>query len=307
MQLASSGLPTARASASMTMPQEHVRPDAVHGERAVRARGRDRARAHDRRHAARRERARAPRAAAAVGVRRAEARAERVGDAQAAIGAAARREQVQAVVHLVASSVPELGAVARDGRRSRPARCSRRVGRRAAEPHELAVRIPQADRGGDRSASRRCSARSSARSARAQRDRRSSTSRCTEQTRESFDPAVQVVRSEQTNEDSRRGEGVQGRARCAEQSAASSRAANARSECCGQCRRGRRSGGATKRVALGDPQLRARQDREPHAAGRSARSGGCRSACSVDNKPAANGRGAGTPLAEQELASLTSS
>jgi flagellar M-ring protein FliF len=126
----------------------------------------------------------------------------------------------------------------------------------------------------------------------------------TEQTRESFDPGVQVVRSEQTNEDSHRGEGVQGvpgalsnqppqvapqtRAQNAAANAAAaaapaepqsvSRSATRNFELDKTVSHTRQAVGAIKRLSIG---------------------------VLVDNKPAANGRGAGTPLAEQELASLT--
>ena len=126
----------------------------------------------------------------------------------------------------------------------------------------------------------------------------------TEQTRESFDPGVQVVRSEQTNEDSHRGEGVQGvpgalsnqppqiapqtRAQAAAANAAAaaapaepqsvSRSATRNFELDKTVSHTRQAVGAIKRLSIG---------------------------VLVDNKPAANGRGAGTPLAEQELASLT--
>jgi flagellar M-ring protein FliF len=126
----------------------------------------------------------------------------------------------------------------------------------------------------------------------------------TEQTRESFDPGVQVVRSEQTNEDSHRGEGVQGvpgalsnqppqiapqtRAQNAAANAAAaatpaepqsvSRSATRNFELDKTVSHTRQAVGVIKRLSIG---------------------------VLVDNKPAANGRGAGTPLAEQELASLT--
>ena len=90
----------------------------------------------------------------------------------------------------------------------------------------------------------------------------------TEQTRESFDPggSSRAQRADERGLAPRRRRAR--RARRAEQPAASSRAANARSERRGQCRRGCSSGRATKRVALRDSQLRARQDREPHPPGR---------------------------------------
>jgi len=129
----------------------------------------------------------------------------------------------------------------------------------------------------------------------------------TEQTRESFDPGVQVVRSEQTSEDSHRGEGVQGvpgalsnqppqtapqtRGAKGPNAAANAGAADAPAEPQSVSRSAtrnfevdktvshtRQAVGAIKRLSIG---------------------------VLVDNKPAANGKGAGTPLGEQELASLT--
>ncbi len=126
----------------------------------------------------------------------------------------------------------------------------------------------------------------------------------TEQTRESFDPATQIVRSEQTSEDSHRGEGVQGvpgalsnqppqvapqtRAQNAAANAAApaapaepqsvSRSATRNFELDKTVSHTRQAVGAIKRLSIG---------------------------VLVDNRPAANGRGAGTPLGEQELASLT--
>jgi flagellar M-ring protein FliF len=119
----------------------------------------------------------------------------------------------------------------------------------------------------------------------------------TEQTRESFDPNVQVVRSEQTNEDTRRGEGVQGvpgalsnqppeivaavpggatAAADAQQNV--SRSATRNFELDKTVSHTRQAVGVIKRLSIG---------------------------VVVDNKPPANGRGAGQPLAEAELASLT--
>jgi flagellar M-ring protein FliF len=125
----------------------------------------------------------------------------------------------------------------------------------------------------------------------------------TEQTRESFDPGVQIVRSEQTSEDSHRGEGVQGvpgalsnqppqvapQTRAQNAAAANatppsaepqsvSRSATRNFELDKTVSHTRQAVGAIKRLSIG---------------------------VLVDNKPAANGRGAGTPLAEPEIASLT--
>jgi flagellar M-ring protein FliF len=120
----------------------------------------------------------------------------------------------------------------------------------------------------------------------------------TEQTRESFDPNVQVLRSEQTSEDSHRGDGVQGvpgalsnqPPQVAAQTAAgangaspaeavsSARTATRNFELDKTVSHTRQAVGAVKRLSIG---------------------------VLVDNKPAANGRGAGTPLAEAELTSFT--
>jgi flagellar M-ring protein FliF len=121
----------------------------------------------------------------------------------------------------------------------------------------------------------------------------------TEQTRESFDPAVQVVRSEQTSEDSRSGDGVQGVPGAlsnqppgvapqtaagaagvapAEEPRSVSRSATRNFELDKTISHTKQAVGAIQRLSIG---------------------------VLVDNKPAANGRGAGTPLAETELTSLT--
>ncbi len=122
----------------------------------------------------------------------------------------------------------------------------------------------------------------------------------TEQTRESFDPNVQMVRSEQTSEDTRRGEGMQGVPGALEQSAAGGRGAAGRRQ-----RSDGRDGRSRQLLAVVDAQLRARQDREPHASGdrldppvvdRRAR----RQQAAGDSA-----NGAPTPLTEQEIASLT--
>src|SRR5882672_10337515 len=123
----------------------------------------------------------------------------------------------------------------------------------------------------------------------------------TEQTRESFDPGVQVVRSEQTSEDSRHGDSVQGvpgalsnqppetvaaapngaggaNSATAEGPQSVSRSATRNFELDKTVSHTRQAVGAVKRLSVG---------------------------VLIDNKPAANGRGAGTPLAEAELTSLT--
>jgi flagellar M-ring protein FliF len=120
----------------------------------------------------------------------------------------------------------------------------------------------------------------------------------TEETRESFDPNVQALRSEQTSEDSRRGDGVQGvpgalsnqPPQVAAQTAAgpngpspaepqsTSRSATRNFELDKTISHTKQAVGAIKRLSIG---------------------------VLVDNKPAANGRGAGTPLTEAEVASMT--
>jgi flagellar M-ring protein FliF len=136
----------------------------------------------------------------------------------------------------------------------------------------------------------------------------------TEQTRESFDPGVQVVRSEQTSEDSHRGEGVQG---------VPGALSNQPPEITPQARPaagGARAGGAGAAAAAAAANA---TTAEPMSTSRSAtrnfeldktvshtrQAVGAIKRLSIgvliDNKPPANGRGAGTPLAEQELASLT--
>ena len=129
----------------------------------------------------------------------------------------------------------------------------------------------------------------------------------TEQMRESFDPGVQVVRSEQTSEDSHRGESVQG---------VPGALSNQPPQVAPQTRGARGANGAANAAGAEAPA-------EPQSVSRSAtrnfeldktvshtrQAVGAIKRLSigvlVDNKPAANGRGAGTPLAEQELKSLT--
>jgi len=129
----------------------------------------------------------------------------------------------------------------------------------------------------------------------------------TEQTRESFDPGVQVVRSEQTSEDSHRGESVQG---------VPGALSNQPPQVAPQTRGARGANGAANAAGAEAPA-------EPQSVSRSAtrnfeldktvshtrQAVGAIKRLSigvlVDNKPAANGRGAVTPLAEQELKSLT--
>ncbi|MEO8466677.1 MAG: flagellar basal-body MS-ring/collar protein FliF [Gammaproteobacteria bacterium] len=122
----------------------------------------------------------------------------------------------------------------------------------------------------------------------------------TEQTRESFDPNVQMVRSEQSSEDTRRGEGPQGvpgalsnqPAQVARPPAATQTAATAATEAPVSTTKSqvrnfeldktvshtRQAVGAVKRLSIG---------------------------VLVDNKPPAQARGASIPLSEQEVTSLT--
>jgi flagellar M-ring protein FliF len=119
----------------------------------------------------------------------------------------------------------------------------------------------------------------------------------TEQTRESFDPGVQVVRSEQTSEDTRRGDGMQGvpgalsnqppeivavvpgvpGAPTADPQSVS-RSATRNFELDKTVSHTRQATGIIQRLSIG---------------------------VLIDNKPPATGRGAGQPLAEPEIASLT--
>ncbi|HET8699084.1 MAG TPA: flagellar basal-body MS-ring/collar protein FliF, partial [Gammaproteobacteria bacterium] len=122
----------------------------------------------------------------------------------------------------------------------------------------------------------------------------------TEETRESFDPNVQVLRSEQTSEDSRRGDGVQGvpgalsnqPPQVAAQTAAGPNGAAAPAE-----------PQSTSRSATRNFELDKTISHTKQAVGAIKR---LSIGVLVDNKPAANGRGAGTPLTEAELASMTS-
>ncbi|HVY64331.1 MAG TPA: flagellar basal-body MS-ring/collar protein FliF [Gammaproteobacteria bacterium] len=120
----------------------------------------------------------------------------------------------------------------------------------------------------------------------------------TEQTRESFDPNVQMVRSEQSSEDTRRGEGVQGvpgalsnqppqvarppaaatTTASAETPVSSSKSQVRNFELDKTVSHTRQAVGSIKRLSIG---------------------------VLVDNKPPAQARGASTPLTEQEIASLT--
>jgi len=120
----------------------------------------------------------------------------------------------------------------------------------------------------------------------------------TEQTRESFDPNVQLLRSEQTQENSQRGEGVQGvpgalsnqppqvarppvaaaATAAAETPVSSSKQQTRNFELDKTVSHTRQAVGSVKRLSIG---------------------------VLVDNKPPAQARGASTPLTEQEITSLT--
>jgi flagellar M-ring protein FliF len=119
----------------------------------------------------------------------------------------------------------------------------------------------------------------------------------TEQTRESFDPAVQVVRGEQTSEETRRGDGMQGvpgalsnqppevaapptgaTVATTEQAVSSSRSQVRNFELDKTVSHTRQAVGSIRRLSIG---------------------------VLIDNKPPATARGASTPLTEQEVASLT--
>ncbi len=134
--------------------REHVRADTIHGERFVRARRRDGARAHDRQHAARGVGARASRAPAAIRVSAPEAGAERVGDAEALFRPPPRRRAGAGRRPLDRVERPRSLAVASHGGRPVRGAADELRDRQHGEPHELAVRLPQAARGRVRPADR---------------------------------------------------------------------------------------------------------------------------------------------------------
>ena len=119
----------------------------------------------------------------------------------------------------------------------------------------------------------------------------------TEQTRESFDPNVQVVRSEQTNEDSRRGEGVQGVPGALSNQPPETVAAVPGAGTAPPADPLSVSRSATRNFELDKTVSHTRQ-----AVGLIQR---LSIGVLIDNKPPATGRGAAQPLAEAELASLT--
>jgi flagellar M-ring protein FliF len=124
----------------------------------------------------------------------------------------------------------------------------------------------------------------------------------TEQTRESFDPNVQVVRSEQTSEDTRRGDGVQG-----VPGALSNQPPEIAPPVAGGV------AGAAATTAAADPQSVSRSTTRnfeldktvSHTRNATGLIQRLSIGVLIDNKPPATGRGAATPIAEAELASLT--
>jgi flagellar M-ring protein FliF len=123
----------------------------------------------------------------------------------------------------------------------------------------------------------------------------------TEQTRESFDPNVQHVRSEQTSEDSRRGEGVQG---------IPGALSNQPPEIVAG---GAAAAGAAAAATTNEPQSVSRSATRnfelDKTVSHTRQATGLIQRLSIgvliDNKPPATRRGAAQPLAEAELASLT--
>jgi flagellar M-ring protein FliF len=119
----------------------------------------------------------------------------------------------------------------------------------------------------------------------------------TEQTRESFDPNVAVVRSEQTSEDSRRGDGVQGvPGALSNQPAEVAVAPGA-------------AGAAPDATPLSTSRSQVRNFELDKTVSHTRQAVGAIQRLSIgvliDNKPPATARGQSEPLAEQELASLT--
>jgi flagellar M-ring protein FliF len=119
-----------------------------------------------------------------------------------------------------------------------------------------------------------------------------------EQTRESFDPNVQLVRSEQTSEDTRRGDGVQG---------VPGALSNQPPEVAGQDAANGAGGDTAQAVATSRTQTRNFELDKTISHTRGAIGAITRLSVGVlvDNKPPAERNGAPIPLTEQELASLT--
>lgn len=118
----------------------------------------------------------------------------------------------------------------------------------------------------------------------------------TEQTRESFDPNVQLVRSEQTSEDSRRGDGVQG-----VPGALSNQPPEIAAQAAG--------GTVTPADPVSSSRSQVRNFELDKTVSHTRQAVGTIQRLSigvlVDNKPPAQARGESTPLTEQEMASLT--
>jgi flagellar M-ring protein FliF len=119
-----------------------------------------------------------------------------------------------------------------------------------------------------------------------------------EQTRESFDPNVQLVRSEQTSEDTRRGDGVQG---------VPGALSNQPPEVAGQDAGNAAGGAAAEAVSSSRTQTRNFELDKTVSHTRGAVGAITRLSVGVlvDNKPPAERNGAPIPLTEQEVASLT--
>jgi flagellar M-ring protein FliF len=119
----------------------------------------------------------------------------------------------------------------------------------------------------------------------------------TEQTRESFDPNVQMVRSEQTSEDSRRGDGMQG-----VPGALSNQPPEVAAPPAG-------ANGATTAEAVSTSRSQTRNFELDKTVSHTRAAVGAIQRLSigvlVDNKPPATRNGESIPLTEQELASLT--
>ena len=118
-----------------------------------------------------------------------------------------------------------------------------------------------------------------------------------EQTRESFDPNIQVVRSEQSSEDSRRGDGVQG-----VPGALSNQPPGVAPTVAG-------ANGAPAEEPLSTSRSQVRNFELDKTISHTTQAVGAIRRLSIgvliDNKPPATGRGAAQPLAEAELTSLT--
>jgi len=119
----------------------------------------------------------------------------------------------------------------------------------------------------------------------------------TEQTRESFDPNVQLVRSEQTNEDTRSGDGIQG-----VPGALSNQPPEVAAPPAGVAGASSVQPQSTSRSLVRNFELDKTVSHTRQAVGSIRR---LSIGVLVDNKPPATARGESTPLTEQEVASLT--